>query len=136
MPFFAGPRSFFGSLPHQAALYPPDEAVMKKSKSPRTGKAWNLAICEAIEKKAVIEFNYNGSLRTVEPQCHGTSTAGNEVLRGFQIKNHHNPSESPSNKLFEVSKISVLKKTAKTFSKPGPHYNPNDKAMSYVHCHL
>ncbi len=96
----------------------------------------NAAICEAIKKKAVLQFNYKGSLRIVEPQCHGTSTAGNEVLRGFQTKNYSKPSESPSNKLFEVSKISGLKQTGETFSKPGPHYNPNDKAMGYVHCHL
>jgi hypothetical protein len=109
---------------------------MEISKSPKERRSWNLALCEAIEKKAVIEFNYKGTLRIVEPQCHGTSTAGNEVLRGFQTKNYGKPSESPSNKLFEVSKISGLKQTGKTFSKPGPHYNPNDKAMSYVHCHL
>ena len=75
----------------------------------------NAAICEAIKKKAVIEFNYKGSLRLVEPQCHGTSTAGNEVLRGFQTKNHSKPSESPVNKLFEVSKILELTQTGKTF---------------------
>jgi hypothetical protein len=109
---------------------------MEISKSPKERKSWNLALCEAIEKKAVIEFNYKGTQRIVEPQCHGTSTAGNEVLRGFQTKNYGKPSESPSNKLFEVSKISGLKPTGKTFSTPGPHYNPNDKAMSYVHCHL
>jgi len=96
----------------------------------------NAAICAAIKKKAVIQFNYKGSLRIVEPQCHGTSTAGNEVLRGFQTKNHSKLSESPANKLFEVSKVSGLRQTGKTFSKPGPHYNPNDKAMRYVHCHL
>jgi hypothetical protein len=104
--------------------------------SPKKRKSWNVAICEAIAKKAVIEFSYSGSLRMVEPQCHGTSTAENEVLRGFQVKNYSKPSESPSNKLFEVSKISGLKQTGKTFSKPGPNYNPNDKAMGYVHCHL
>ena len=96
----------------------------------------NAAICEAIKKKAVIQFNYRGSLRIVEPQCHGTSTAGNEVLRGFQTKNYSKLSESPSNKLFDVSKISGLKQTGETFLKPGPHYNPNDKAMGYIHCHL
>jgi hypothetical protein len=109
---------------------------MEISKSQKKRESWNVAICEAIGNKVVIEFSYSGSLRIVEPQCHGTSTAGNEVLRGFQIKNYSKPSESPSNKLFEVSKISALKQTGKTFSKPGPHYNPNDKAMSYVHCHL
>jgi hypothetical protein len=109
---------------------------MEISKSPKKRNSWYAPICEAIEKKAVVEFIYNGGLRVVEPQCHGTSTAGNEVLRGFQTKNYSKPGESPANKLFEVSKISGLKPTGKTFSKPGPHYNPDDKAMGYVHCHL
>jgi hypothetical protein len=96
----------------------------------------NTAICKAIKKKAVIQFRYHEDLRTVEPQCHGISTAGKEVLRGFQIKNHGKPSESATNRLFEVSKISDLKETGELFLKPGPHYNPNDKAMAYVHCCL
>jgi hypothetical protein len=79
-------------------------------------KSWNLSICEPIEKKAVIEFNYKGSLRTVEPQCHGTSTAGNEVLRGFQTKNHSNPSESPTNRLFKVEKILGLKQNRQAWT--------------------
>ena len=44
----------------------------------------NTAICAAIKNRAVVEFYYNGGLRTVEPHCHGISTAGNEVLRGYQ----------------------------------------------------
>lgn len=96
----------------------------------------NEIICAAIKKQAVIQFKYNRSLRIVEPQCHGTSTAGKEVLRGFQTSNHDKPSEAPSNKLFEVSKIAGLKETGKTFSQPGSHYNPDDKAMVFVHCHL
>jgi hypothetical protein len=37
----------------------------------------NRAICEAIRKKAVIQFKYgDGEVRIVEPQCHGISTTG------------------------------------------------------------
>jgi hypothetical protein len=96
----------------------------------------NTAICDAIQKKAVIQFNYEGKPRIVEPQCHGISTAGKEVIRGFQTGGGSRSRRSIAEKLFEVSKITELKETGDTFSHPGPHYNPTDQAMIYVHCHL
>jgi len=105
------------------------------SKTPKKVKL-NKAICNAIEKKAVIQFEYHGTLRTIEPQSHGISSAGNEVIRAVQ-KNPRNPSgKSIEGKLFEVSKMSGLKETGEHFTNPGPHYNPEDKGMSHVHCHL
>jgi len=44
----------------------------------------------------VIQFDYHGTARTVEPQSHGISSAKNEVIRGVQT----NPS-SPSGKQIE-----------------------------------
>jgi hypothetical protein len=99
-------------------------------------KISNTGICKAIKKKAVLQFNYEGELRIVEPQCHGISTAGKEVIRGFQVAGRSRSRKPIAEKLFEISKISELKETGDTFSSPGPHYNPNDQAMAYVHCHL
>jgi len=99
-------------------------------------KILNTAICQAIKKKRVIQFTYTGELRIVEPQCHGMSTAGKEVMRGFQTGGSSRSSRSIAEKLFEVSKISELSETGDTFSRPGPHYNPNDQGMIYVHCRL
>jgi len=44
----------------------------------------NLEICAAIRTRSVIQFYYDGGLRTVEPHCHGVSKDGNELLRGYQ----------------------------------------------------
>src|SRR5262245_58597266 len=97
----------------------------------------NKSICEAIRKRAVIQFRYNDDkVRVVEPQCHGISTAGKEVFRGYQTSGHSKSRQSRAEKLFEVSKISGLKETGESFSEPGPHFNPHDKAMAYVHCCL
>jgi predicted DNA-binding transcriptional regulator YafY len=41
-------------------------------------------IISAIRRKLVLQFNYNGKLRTVEPQTYGLSTAGREVLRAYE----------------------------------------------------
>ncbi len=96
----------------------------------------NAAICEAISRRAVIQFNYDGGSRTVEPHAHGTRTAGNEVLRVFQTSGVSQSGESVAWKLYTVSNISGLSETGATFSENRPGYNPNDKAMSVVHCHV
>jgi hypothetical protein len=43
-------------------------------------KKFNKAICKAIGTKAILQFEYHGTLRTIEPQSHGISSAGNEVV--------------------------------------------------------
>jgi hypothetical protein len=95
----------------------------------------NIVICDAINKKAVIAFEYNGSLRIVEPQCHGISSAGHEVLRAVQI-NRDSHSIKIAGKLFDVSKMSALREIGRNFVNPASNHNPNDKAMKLVHCCL
>src|SRR5262245_3728393 len=97
---------------------------------------WHPIICRAIRKKTVIQFDYHGTVGTVEPQAHGISSAENEVIRGVQT----NP-RGPSGKQIEgrfnkVSKMTDLKERGESFSQPGPHFNPNDRGMIYVHCSL
>jgi|SRR4029077_1934584 hypothetical protein len=99
-------------------------------------KKFNKAICKAIGTKAILQFEYHGTLRTIEPQSHGISSAGNEVVRAVQTHPHAQFGTSIEGKLFEVSKMSGLKETGAHFIAPGPHYNPDDKGMVYVHCHL
>ena len=96
----------------------------------------NETICKAIKKKAVIQFNYHGTIRAVEPQSHGISSARNEVIRGVQTNPRDPSGKSIEGKLYDVSKMSTPRETGENFSKPGPHFNPNDKGMIYVHCHL
>jgi hypothetical protein len=96
----------------------------------------NPTICKAIKNKAVIQFEYHGKVRTVEPQSHGISSAQNEIIRGVQTHPRDSRGKSIEGKLYDVSKMSELKETGQNFSEPGPHFNPNDKGMIYVHCHL
>lgn len=96
----------------------------------------NSAICEAIRKKAVLQFIYKGRLRIVEPQAHGISTAGKEVLRGVQVGGESETPATSFGKLFEVARMTDLRETGETFAGPGRGYNPGDRGMSYVHCHL
>jgi hypothetical protein len=45
----------------------------------------NQEIIEAIENKNLVEFNYDGELRVIEPHCYGLSKKGIEVLRAYQV---------------------------------------------------
>ena len=96
----------------------------------------NSLICNAISRRAVIIFHYHGGSRTVEPHCHGISTAGNEVLRGYQTGGYSESGNPVGWKLFEVSDMQNIQITGGTFGQNRPHYNPNDKGMQVVHCHV
>jgi hypothetical protein len=96
----------------------------------------NTVICAAIKARAVVQFYYDGGLRTVEPHCHGISRAGKEVLRAYQTAGYSKSGNPVGWKLFEVAKISRLQTLSQTFTKNRPMYNPNDRGMRQVHCHV
>ena len=96
----------------------------------------NDLICEAISSRKVIEFNYNGGVRVVEPHCHGISRAGNEVLRGYQTDGYSESGNSVGWKMFEVSGMSIVQSTGDVFDQNRPGYNPDDKHMTSIHCHV
>lgn len=93
-------------------------------------------ICQAIQEQRHLEFYYGGYRRVVEPHCHGVTTAGNEVLRGFQFAGSSKSGNSFQAKLFEVAKMSRIKLLNSTFQNPHKNYRKNDSAMQTIHCQL
>jgi hypothetical protein len=94
----------------------------------------NPAICYAISNRFVLEFRYAGGTRIVEPYRHGRSTAGNEVLRGYQVSGYSH-SRNPSGwKLFDVAKMAELRSTGQTFPYNRPGYVAKDRVMRFLHC--
>jgi hypothetical protein len=96
----------------------------------------NSAICSAIHGRSVLEFSYGGGTRTVEPHCHGMNHSGHEVLRAWQKGGFSGSENRTGWKLFEVGQITGLRETGSTFASSRPGYNPNDKQMNAVHCHV
>jgi hypothetical protein len=92
----------------------------------------NKQLIAAIQEKLVLRFVYNGAERIVEPQTYGVSTAGKEVLRARQTGGESRSGQSRIAKLFEVEKISSLKKTGERFAQALPRHNPDDSAMVKV----
>jgi len=96
----------------------------------------NNVICDAIHRRSVITFYYNGGMRTVEPHCYGISTAGNDVLRGYQTGGYSESGNSVGWKMYEVAGMTNIQISGNTFNQNRPGYNPNDKGMSVIHCHV
>jgi len=95
----------------------------------------NQKIIEAIESKTVIEFDYEGGMRTVEPHCYGVTTAGNEGLRAHQTAGYSS-SGKLTMKMFDLGKASNIRLTEKTFDGPRPIYKRGDKGMSRIYKEL
>lgn len=96
----------------------------------------NIQIISAIENSRIIEFQYDGETRIVEPHCYGSTSKNNEVLRAYQIGGFSS-TNTMEWKLFSVSKISnikILENNFTTRQKEG--YKQNDKAMSVIYKEL
>jgi hypothetical protein len=94
----------------------------------------NAGICDAIAHRWVLQFHYGGGLRVVEPYRHGYSTAGKEVLRGYQVSGYSQSRNPQGWRLFDVGKIGQLQAAPETFAATRPGYNAKDSAMRFVHC--
>ena len=90
------------------------------------------AICDAIARRRLLAFTYRGHERLVEPHCHGTSSEGHELVRGFQVGGT-GASGSLGWKLFDVSLIDDLRTIDQGFA-PRPDFRRDDDAMHPVHC--
>ena len=93
-------------------------------------------ICDAIRRLALLEFDYGGLHRIVQPYCHGTTGTGRESLRAIQIGGESRGGLIASGKLWTVAKMIDLKVSERTFVPNDPHYNANDTAMASIHCRV
>jgi hypothetical protein len=104
---------------------------MSKSQIPAAG-----IICSAIRQRSVLEFQYRGLQRVVEPYCHGISTRGVEVLRAIQIAGDSSSGGFGFGKLWIVSDMVGLRITDQSFVADDPDYNPDDSGMKEIHCRV
>ncbi len=92
----------------------------------------NAILADAIEKMMVLEIEYNGGFRIIEPHCYGKGAKGQELLRCYQLSGHSN-SGKMGWKLMRVEDINHMNSTGNSFSSPREGYNPNgDKAIPTV----
>jgi hypothetical protein len=92
-------------------------------------------LCRAITEKYLVQFKYDGRLRIVEPFCCGISTAGNYVLRGFQIRGS-DKTKPLCWRLYELADISQMSITRHNFKGKRQGYNSEDPTMTKIFCRI
>jgi hypothetical protein len=92
-------------------------------------------LCRGINGRMLVQFKYDGRSRIVEPFCCGVSTAGNYVLRGFQIRGS-DKTKPLCWRLYELSEMSQLSITKHIFNGKREEYQSNDSAMTDIFCYI
>lgn len=97
-------------------------------------------ITDSINQKSICVIYYAGDetinkgYREIEPVAYGTTIAGNEAVRAWQIRGASDtPDNLPGWRLFRVDRIVNWTKTFSTYTQPRPNYNQNgDDTMAQV----
>ena len=92
--------------------------------------------CEALRKGVCLELRYNGYSRVVEVHAVGISTAGNPVMRAWQIRGGSASNESVGWKLRRLDEAAGAGLTNEKSEAPRAGYKPGDKAMQQIVCQL
>ena len=90
-------------------------------------------LCEAIRRRLLLEFEYDGKWRVIAPYCHGVTRRSVEVVRGVQVGG---VGSRGFGKLWNAAKILNLRSSGLSFVPDDSHYEPNDGAMKLIHCRV
>jgi predicted DNA-binding transcriptional regulator YafY len=93
-------------------------------------------IIQAIENRKLMEFNYDGNFRIVEPHTVGVSKTGKEMLSAFQTGGDSNRGNVPCWGQFSVSKIEKLQVLDDSFSGTRSGYTRGDSRMNEIYAEL
>lgn len=91
----------------------------------------NNLICQAVNNKSIIVFDYDGVKCTVEPHCCGITNEGEEVLYGYQINIKPNKWD-----VFLINKISGLALYGQYFSRSRDGFNPDKIGFASINCKI
>ena len=105
---------------------------MPRPHGPRYPHRMQLDICAAIAGRCLIAFEYNGAGRVAQPYCHGFTRTGAETVRAVEVGGRGRA----FGKLWTVAKMRDVRLTGERFTPDDPDYNPDDSAMSEIHCRV
>jgi hypothetical protein len=96
----------------------------------------NDIFCEAIRRRALLEFQYKGHLRVVQPYCYGISTRDMDVLRAIQVRGTSSSNQFGIGKLWSAEEVLAPRILDETFTPNDGLYNRNDSAMKHIYCRI
>ncbi len=95
----------------------------------------NTTICDAIRDGEIIEFEYDGAIRIVEPFLYGNDAEGVAILRGYQIGGFNRLNDNSYTwDTYKVDEMSTVKFIGKKFDDKRAGYDPNDPAFTSIYC--
>jgi predicted DNA-binding transcriptional regulator YafY len=93
-------------------------------------------IISAIENRKILEFDYEGQFRVVEPHTVGISKTGKHMLSAFQIDGESNKIKIPDWGQFSISKITHLNIQGNEFKGIRHGYTRGDSRMVEIFSEL
>ncbi len=93
-------------------------------------------IIEAIENRNILEFDYDGNHRVVEPHAVGVSSTGKEQLRAFQFDGQSDRVQVPDWGMFSLNKIQNLQVKQETFEGERQGYRRGDRHLNPIFAEL
>lgn len=93
-------------------------------------------LAEAINKRRIVELQYHGLTRTVEPHAYGIDRNRVEKLRCWQISGGSTSGECSGWKLLNVSDIHATTMCEPQFSSARAGYKRHDPAMHRIYAQL
>lgn len=97
----------------------------------------NTTICDAIRDGEIIEFEYDGMIRIIEPFIYGTDSKGIHLLKGFQIGGFNKKNDNSYIwDTYEVDLMGTVKFIGKKFTEKRAGYEPEDPVFSSIYCRI
>lgn len=93
-------------------------------------------ISNAIATGRCLTFSYHGYTRLVEPHTLGTGSAGQGLMRGYQVGGGSDSGEPVGWKLFRTDEMLGVELATQASKAPRPGYRRGDRAMSRIHAEV
>jgi len=84
----------------------------------------------AIEGRRLVSIWYDPGVRVVEPHALGYGSDGQVLLRAFQVAGATESGQPVHWKLFRLDRIKDAKLSGRSFRKPRPDYQRDDRVMT------
>ena len=91
-------------------------------------------LCNAVDNREILIFEYEGELRQVHPYKVGKSTAGNDILSGYLDSGVSKSEHDPYLRLYRLDKIQNLEKSGDSFNGVEREYKRTDDRMKEIYC--
>ncbi len=95
----------------------------------------NTTICDAIRDGEIIEFEYEGMVRIVEPFLYGKTIHGKDCLNAYQIGGFNSTKDNSYIwDTYDVAKMGTVKFIGKKFENERAGYEPEDPDFKTIYC--